>query len=936
MTPERWRRIEEIFQAVAEQPNANREALLDQACGDDAELRREVASLLSHEGEDGFIQSMIAGGTDLLERHDDEAIIDSHIGVYRVTGLIGHGGMGTVYAAVRDDDQYRQQVALKLVKRGMDTQFVVHRFRHERQILASLEHPNIARLLDGGTTHDGLPYFVMEHITGQTITRYCETHKVSLAEKLRLFRQVCAAVQYAHQKLIIHRDLKPWNILVTDDGQGKLLDFGIAKLLTAEDGAEALTGTGVRLMTPEYASPEQVYGQSVTTATDIYGLGLVLYELLTAQKLHSFKSRSSAEIERVVCEMEVTKPSALVASAKLRRQLSGDLDNIVLMALRREPERRYQSAEQFSDDLRRYLAGLPVRARQDTVRYRAGKFARRHKLVLTAAMLVVLSLVGGIVATSYQARRAERRFQQVRKLANTFLFEFHAKIKELPGSTEAREMVVKTALEYLDSLAQEAANDPALQMELAQAYVEVGDVQGDVRAASLGRTREAIESYRKALALVEQVVVRAPNNLGALRLLSACYVKVGDTQAETGEIAGGIEMLGHGLRVGESVYARNTGELADFLLLIRGYERLGDAQLHHRDPVGALKSYRRTLEVSEQRAAEFPGDRAQNSLALTHSRMGDALAESGDLVGTMESYRQALLIREALVREYPANALYSRELKVAYNWLGNFSGNPHFLNLGDRAAALEYYRRGLVIAEQLAVADLKNVAARHDLAVSVGKMGDILADSDPSSGAEYYSRGLAITRALLDNAPEELRYRRRHVMFLNGRAAALRNLGDRHGAIQHLRQSLEMLQQAPARYAANPELQALKHAALLALASLLLETGDLKGALDHNRQALAIAEAASGSISTDLYARWRLADSYSSLGEHYATLGANSRNTPEQLLANWREARLWCEKSLVLWDEWTSHAVSSVFNTTRHERAVHALEKCDAALSSGK
>ena len=932
MTPERWRRIEEIFQAVVEQPNDQRETFLARACGGDDELRREVASLLAHEGADGFFQSLIAGGSHLLERHGDETIIGSHIGVYRVTGLIGHGGMGTVYAAVRDDDVYRQQVALKVVKRGMDTQSIVHRFRHERQILASLEHPNIARLLDGGTTHDGLPYFVMEHITGQTITRYCENHKISLAEKLRLFRQVCAAVQYAHQKLIIHRDLKPSNILVTDNGQSKLLDFGIAKLLTAEDGAEALTGTGVRLMTPDYASPEQVYGQSVTTATDIYGLGLVLYELLTAQKLHRFKSRSAVEIERVVCETEITKPSILVNSAKLRRQLSGDLDNIALMALRREPERRYQSAEQFSDDVRRYLAGLPVRARQDTVGYRAGKFARRHKLVLAAAMLVVLSLIGGIVATSYQARRAERRFQQVRKLANTFLFDFHAKIKELPGSTEAREMVVKTALEYLDSLAQEATNDPALQMELAQAYVEVGDVQGDVRAASLGRTREAIESYRKALALVEQVVARAPDDIIALRLLSACYVKVGDTQAETGEITSGIEMLGHGLRIGESVYARKTGELADFMLLIRGYERLGDAQLHHRDAAGALKSYRRTLEVSEQRAAEFPSDRAQNSLALTHSRVGDALAESGDLVGTMESYRRALLIREALVRDYPSNAAYSRELKVLYNWLGNFSGNPLFLNLGDKATALDYYIRGLVIAEQLTGADPKNVYARHDLAVSVGKMGDILAESDPAAAAEYYRRGLAITRALVDDT-EEFRYRRRHIMFLNGRALALRNLGDRHGAIQHLRQSLEMLKQTPAQFAENPELQALKHAALHALARLLLQTGDLTGALDHHRQALSIAEAASSAVSTDLYARWRLADSYSNLGEYYATLGASPRNTPQQRLANWREARSWCQKSFVFWDEWPKHAVSSVFNTTRREQAARSLEKCDAALS---
>ena len=935
MTPDRWRRIEEIFQAASEHPAADREAFLDQACGDDAELRSEVASLLSHQDADGFIQSVVAGGASLLEHHEHDAVVGTHIGIYRVTGLIGHGGMGTVYAAVRDDDQYHQQVALKVVKRGMDTQFVLHRFRHERQILASLEHTHIARLLDGGTTPDGLPYFVMEHITGQTITRYCETHQLSIPEKLRLFRQVCAAVQYAHQKLIIHRDLKPSNILVTDDARSKLLDFGIAKLLTADDTTEALdqTGTGIKLMTPEYASPEQVHGQIITTATDIYCLGLVLYELLTSQKVRRFKSHSPAEIERVVCETEIAKPSSVTASAKLRRQLAGDLDNIVLMALRREPERRYQSAEQFSDDLRRHLAGLPVRARQDTVGYRAGKFARRHKLALAALMLVVLSLVGGIVATSYQARRAERRFQQVRKLANTFLFDFHDKIKDLQGSTEAREMVVKTALEYLDSLAQEASNDSALQMELAQAYLEVGDVQGDVRASSLGRTREAIESYRKALALAEQVVARTPNDLNALRLLSAGYVKLGDTQAETGETAIGIETLGHGLRVGESVYARRTGELADFMLLIRGYERLGDAQLHHRDVAGALQSYRRTLQVSEQRAAQFPSDRAQNSLALTHSRIGDALAENGDLVGTMASYNHALLIREALVRDYPTNATYSRELKVLYNWLGNFSGNPQFLNLGDRTAALDYYRRGLVIAEQLAAADPKNGQARQDLAISLGKVGDILSELDPKSGAEHYSRSIVVISALLEEAPE-FRYRRRYVMFLKGRALALRNLGDRNGALQHLRQSLAMLQEMSVTHSTNAEVQSLRHATLLALAELLLETGDLSGALDHNRQALAIAEAASGSISTDLYARWRLADSYSSLSQYYATLGSNRGNPAEQRLANWREARTWSQKALALWDEWGQHAVSSVFNTTNRERAARALERCDVALST--
>ena len=935
MSPERWRKIEEIFQAAAEHPTADRDAFLTQVCGSDDELRTEVASLLVHAVEAPFIESAIACGAQLLERDDQEAVIGRRIGAYRVTSLIGHGGMGTVYAAVRDDDQYRQQVALKLVKRGMDTQSVLRRFRHERQILASLEHPHIARLLDGGTTDEGLPYFVMEHITGQEITRYCETHKLSIPERLQLLRQVCAAVQYAHQKLIIHRDLKPSNILVTEDGQAKLLDFGIAKLLAPDDSAEASarTATGLAMMTPDYASPEQVRGESVTTATDIYGLGAVLYELLTFQRPRRFTSYSAAEIERVVCETPTAKPSAVATSPRLRRQLSGDLDNIVLMALRQEPERRYQSAEQFSDDLLRHMEGRPVRARRDTHGYRAGKFVRRHKLGLAATALVILSLVGGIVTTSHQARRAERRFQQVRRLANTFLFDFHDKIKELPGSTEAREMVVKTALEYLDSLAQEAEGDPALQLELAQAYQGVGDVQGDVRGASLGRAGEAMESYRKALALGRRLAERDPDDLSALRLLSACYAKLGDTQAETGDRAGGMETLREGLRLGESVYARHTGELADMMLLIRGYERLGDAQLETRDAAGALDSYSRTLQVSEQRAAEFPSDRAQHSLALTHSRVGDALAESGDLAGTMESYRRAVQIREALARDHPSNAMYLRELKVVYNWLGNYSGNPQFINLGDRTAALSYYRQGLVISEELAAADPKNAQARLDLAVSCGKMGDILSDSDPALAAEYYRKALAITRALLNDAPGEFRYLRRQAIFLRTLAAPLRKLGDHQSALQHLRQSLKMLRAMSAEHQGNPEVQAATHATLLALASLLLDTGDLTAAQEHNQQALAIAEAALSSNPKDLYAAWRLADSYASFGQFHASLGADPRNANDQRLASWREARTWSQKTLDLWDRWNRQAASSAFSITRREQAARALAQTEAALA---
>ncbi len=352
------------------------------------------------------------------------------IGPYKIIRKIGHGGMGSVFLAARADDQYRKQVAIKLVKRGMDTDFIVSRFLSERQILASLDHPNIASLFDGGATADGLPYFVMEDIEGLPINEYCDTHNLSTTERLKLFSIVCAAVHYAHRKHIIHRDIKPTNILVTADGMPKLLDFGIAKILDPDLSIQTTgrTATARRLMTPGYASPEQVRGESVTTASDIYSLGVLLYELLTGHRPYHVRNRATDEIARVICEQEPEKPSTAItrieevhgddglrpirltpesvsktrdgSPEKLRRRLAGDIDNIVLMAIRKEPRRRYESVEQFSEDIRRHLEGRPVRARKDTLSYRSAKFINRNRAAVIEVALSML-VVGLLIVLFY-------------------------------------------------------------------------------------------------------------------------------------------------------------------------------------------------------------------------------------------------------------------------------------------------------------------------------------------------------------------------------------------------------------------------------------------------------------------------------------------------------------------------------------------------------
>jgi serine/threonine-protein kinase len=422
MSPERWSQIEEIVQAALDCPLEDGAAVLDRACGSDHELRREVESLLKFQKDDRFAgESGFADALRVLERRSTALTQGRRIGAYRVLREIGCGGMGTVYLAARADDAFQKLVAIKIIRRGLDSDDIVERFRGERQILAMLDHPNIARLLDGGATEDRLPYFVMEYIEGEPIDRYCDGRKLSIAERLALYRGVCSAVSYAHQNLIVHRDIKPGNVLVTKEGMPRLLDFGIAKVLAPQTAANEMTVTGVRPLTPEFASPEQVRGEPVTTASDIYSLGVLLYWLLTGHRPYRSAMASPAEIENAICKEEPDKPSDR-APKEMRRQLQGDIDTIVLMALRKEPRRRYSSVEQFSDDIRRHLAKLPVIARPDTPGYRAAKFVQRNKAWVAMAATTFLSLTGGIAASLWQTHIARIELAKSAQM-NTFLQE---------------------------------------------------------------------------------------------------------------------------------------------------------------------------------------------------------------------------------------------------------------------------------------------------------------------------------------------------------------------------------------------------------------------------------------------------------------------------------------------------------------------------------
>jgi hypothetical protein len=404
---------------------------------------------------------------------------------------------------------------------------MLHRFRTERQILASLEHQNIARLLDGGSTADGRPYYVMEFVEGEPLTQYADAKGLPIRQRIQLFRQVCAAVEYAHHRLVVHRDLKPGNILVTATGVPKLLDFGIAKLLDAE-WESSQTQMGVRLMTPRYASPEQVRGEIITTASDIYSLGVMLFELLVGVRPLKIDSRDPEKVADAICNQEPLVPSA-AAPASIRTALSGDLDNIILKAVAKDPARRYSSVERFSDDLRRHLDGLPVLARPDTLPYRAGKFVRRHKTGVAAAAALALTLMAALwIAHSEQQQyeRAERRSSDVHALANTVLFEVDDAIKNLDGTAAARQLIVTRALQYLNKLAAESGNEAGSQREMATIYEKISDVQASLRvenAGSLRAAEAALENARKAVKLREAVASTHPASASFQRDLGSSY-----------------------------------------------------------------------------------------------------------------------------------------------------------------------------------------------------------------------------------------------------------------------------------------------------------------------------------------------------------------------------------------------------------------------------
>jgi eukaryotic-like serine/threonine-protein kinase len=970
MTPEQWQRIRPVLESAIELDPASRSAFLDQACND-AAMRREIESLLvSHEqAGSGALDPDSGLQVDVGEEFSFRLAAGTRIGVYEVIDEIAQGGMGAVYRAVRADGQYKQEVALKIVRAELAGEGTATRFKNERQILARLDHPHIAKILDGGTS-EGVPYFVMELIDGVPITEYCDRHKLPIEERLRIFRMVCAAVHYAHQHLVIHRDLKPGNILITPDGVPKLLDFGIAKILDPSLLPEnaAMTAAGLWMMTPEYASPEQFVGGAITTATDVYSLGLVLYETLTGHRAYQFATPLPHEIARVVLETEPEKPSTALlrhescetgrgltpevvsglrgeSPEKLRRRLAGDLDNIVLKAIRKEAGERYTSADQLSEDIRRYLEGLPVLARNSTVGYRCRKYVLRHKAGVAAAALIFVSLVTGIALTLREAHiaranesRAERRFNDVRELANALMFDIHDAIQDLPGSTTARKLLVAKALQYLDSLNQESAENPGLQRELATAYKRIGDVQGYPYRANLGDTPGALNSYGKNLAIRQSLYAANSGNVADAVGLAEAHRLMAELQTVSNEAAKALENSRAAVGIAEQAERRAPNNFEVLSELSIDYEVEADVlsgtfnAANLGDNSAAFPLRKKVVDVAEHLVRLKPDDvKVQRRMAVATIRMGDQLLLDGRWREALPLYTDAEKKLKSLRALQPENRNAIADMHGIYTRLQQVKQMA-----GDGAGALAINRASLEITKALNIADPKDANNRLALGQDYGNLADSLRRTGKLREARLAVRdGLAILATLVAASPKNTEFRGMQAAVYVSGGDAYAAAQDYGAALKNYREALSILSQVESADSANVDVRLRIAGVCNSIARMQVRLGDFEAATVTYRRALDLAKNEATAAQPNEQALYSTADSYAGLGELEMSLAIDSKRTERERMEHWQKAESALEHSMRVWSQIKEPALTSPdgLDAIPVETVARNLERCKEAVA---
>ncbi|HTR38382.1 MAG TPA: protein kinase [Bryobacteraceae bacterium] len=820
-----------LFEAAVILPESERQAFVEGQTSD-AEVRREVLSLIAHDahGESFFKNAVLAEASSL--RSSLDLVPGSAIGAYRIVSLLGRGGMGAVYLAERADRLFEQRAAIKVIQPTGPAGFLLERFEQERRILANLNHPNIATLFDGGQCPDGSPYLVMEYVNGTTIDAFCDRPGVSTEDRLRLFLKVCAATQYAHQSLIVHRDLKPANILVNAEGEPKLLDFGIAKVLDPAGIESARTST--RVMTPEYASPEQVRGDPITTSTDIYSLGAVLARILTGKPARDLAGMSALEAARAIAG------AAPVSFDGLPR----DLNAILQKALHREPSRRYRSVEEFSGDITRFLEGRPVLAVPDSWGYRAGKFLRRNWIAAGATAAVFVALAAGISIALWQARRAEQRFGEVRQLANTFLFDFEGSIHNVSGATKGRLLVVKTAEQYLSRLSREAGGDRKLIRELADSYKKLGDVEGAAVEGNVGQIPAALESYRKGLALRDSIGDETASDpkvrLNYLLNLSA----LGQLEWVSGDLETATRLSTRSVELSERLMMLSPRDPDLLAAAAVAYADLGSIQRYRENYKDGTVSGRRSLELLMKAYELDPSNPARlTGLATGYRQLGYMDLDGGQMAAAMEEFSKGTQLLERSLATDPKSVAARRMLMKLVSDTGNAVQQVRRREHGKVADALPYLERAYGIGNELVNEDPANDLLQHDLAGTCQLYGSTLETIGRAREAlPLFERGIAIFTRLLNNSPGDSNTSFDLAIIRVWTSDCRRDLHDIDGALKESKMAGELWDSLLARRPGTFRYLHQKADNLNTMGNLLAMQGEIAAAQACFDEGLAIAE----------------------------------------------------------------------------------------------
>jgi tetratricopeptide (TPR) repeat protein len=692
-----WAAVKSAFARVQEATDDERPALLTVL---DPAVRAEVQSLLD---------ALASAPPALAESGVEPVAPGATIGPYRLLEEIGRGGMGTVYRAERADGELERHVALKVAGDRIFAPEAQRRFIQERQILAGLEHAHVVRLLDGGVDN-GQRYFVMELVRGTPITTYCREHGLPTAERVRLFRQVCAAIQYAHQRLVLHRDIKPGNVIVTGGGEVKVLDFGIAQIVR-EETLTADTRTAMHPLSFACVSPEQLRGEPLSLTSDVYSLGTLLYDVLAGVNPQYRPDASTEEALRLVLDAEPPRPSTVA------RGVPRDLDAITLKSLAKNPADRYQSVNELDADLERWLEGRPVSAVPPRAWYYAARFVRRNRLLSGTALALLVSVIAGVIAVTRQARMAERRFEDARRLVHSVVFDIQPRLETIPATLPLRKTLIEETLRYLEAVSRDAGNNVPLLRELSNSYMQLGILQGDATASHLGDREAAARHFERAAALMDRALARAPNDAGLLADASTLNVRRSDFawQNDAREIAKGFATTATTLA--ETSVALAPGDRAALDAQAKAWFAHGRA-IGNTDPETTLALYGRARAHFAQAAVGAPAREA----GLVELYTSNVYSGKGNGGLAVRHAREALRIAQEIQRARPEDQTARSDVAVA---AGQLAAILH--RSGSEAESVEYFTMSLEMREQILAVDPDNVRARERLALAKGRIGTIFA-----------------------------------------------------------------------------------------------------------------------------------------------------------------------------------------------------------------